>query len=108
MRDLCYLMENGDDYSNYDNEDHGSKNEDVLGSSQLFGMALTFGDLIAEEEAESLISALNDESDDMQDPADIFESIEGELEERVSLKSRFGVNAPAFERYVYERCGIKL
>ena len=104
MRDLCDLMENGGDYrESYQEEDRILISDDIQEqsfNSRTFGMAMTFGDMIADEEAEALLNAL-----EAQDPADIFETIEAKQEERISLKSRH--NAPAFEQYVYERCGIK-
>ena len=75
MRDLCDLMENGMDYrESYQEEDGILMSDDIQEqsfNSQTFGMAMTFGDMIAEEEAEALLNAL-----DSQDIADIFETIE--------------------------------
>ena len=104
MRDLCDLMENGAGYGEGHQDDDGILMSDDIQeqsfNSRTFGMAMTFGDMLAEEEVEALLNAL-----DSQDPADIFETIEAKQEERISLKSRH--TAPAFEQYVYERCGIK-
>lgn len=104
MRDLCDLMENGAGYGEgYQNDDRIFTSDDIqeqLFNSRTFGMALTFGEMLAEEEVEALLNTL-----DLQDPADIFETIEAMQEERISLKDRH--TAPAFEQYVYERCGIK-
>ncbi len=106
MRDLCDLMENGSEYRDGCYEDDGIIMSDDIQeqtfNSRTFGMALTFGDMLAEEEAEALLNAL-----DSQDPADIFETMEANKEERISLKSRNAALVPAFEKYVYERCGIK-
>lgn len=97
-------MENGAGYRESCQEEDGIFMSDDIQEqsfdSRTFGMALTFGDMLADEEAEALLNAL-----DSQDPADIFETMEAKQEERISLKSRHA--APAFEQYVYERCGIK-
>ena len=55
MRDLCDLMENGMDYrESYQEEDGILMSDDIQEqsfNSRTFGMAMTFGDMIAEEEA---------------------------------------------------------
>ena len=100
-RDLCYLMANGgydDCQPDYSSDDGNSSRE--FGSRDL-GTALTFGEMIAEEE---LLSDLMD----VQDPEELLEAMEAEQTknkvQHVSLKNRDKVLA--FEQYVYAKCGI--
>ena len=103
-RDLCDLMANGGDYFNetsYNTEDEYSNNRSF--DSRDLGTAMTFGDMLAEERS---LSDLLDFSDD---PAELLEAIEAEHNQdkiqRISLKSR-QADVPAFEQYVYQKCGI--
>jgi len=104
-RDLCDLMANGgDDFgSQYDyNSDECTSRE--FGSRDL-GTAMTFAEMLAEEES---LSGLM-ESMDAHDPEELLEAMEIAQDKdkvtRVSLKSR-NTDAPAFEQYVYAKCGL--
>jgi hypothetical protein len=108
MQDLCSLMETNDYddedvYQEYDRSLMDDTIQEQLFNIKTFGMAMTYGDMLAEEEAEALSEAL-----DAQNLDSAFEMAETVQEERISLKNRNTINnALAFERYVYEKCGIK-
>jgi len=106
MQDLCSLMETNDYddvHQEYDRILMDNIEQEQFFSVETFGMAMTYGDMLAEEEAEALLEAL-----DAQNLDNAFEMAETVQEERISLKNRnTSNNALAFERYVYEKCGIK-
>lgn len=103
MNDLCHLMEYGDGSleggNGYDYDDYDRPGM----SSRELGTALTFAEMMAEEDLSEMLESL-----DESDPDEILEALELERAQkvqRVSLKSR-KQDVPAFEQYVYAKCGI--
>ncbi len=98
MEDIYDFME--DEYGSPEESfnDYNSINDghDLLDSTSL-GMALSFAEMISEE----------NNSYSTKDPAEMFEDYEDTLE-KISLKDRnkSKVPVPAFEQYVYNKCGI--
>ena len=102
-RDLCYLMENGADFGSqhdYNSDDCTSREF----TSRDLGTAMTFAEMMTEDSLSDLVDSM-----DTHDPEELLEALEMEQNKnkvtRISLKDR-KAEVPAFEQYVYAKCGI--